>query len=159
MNRYDSFHEESSPRQVPSGSLTESLRNVKDFLDFESFDTEYIPQAEELSLIIAEIFILPAAALVQIGGNKLTAETVKSVYAMLTHDDIITVMDNFEEAKYKIRFKKTYLRTALYNEVFERNSRVINGIRTDIPEYSPTRKEQIDERQRRCAGNGNIYSG
>lgn len=143
MNKYDSPHSRSSPGQVPSGSLFAELEKVKDSLDFECFDEEYLPQAEEICLIIAEMAILPPSATVQIGGNKLTAESVHSVYSMLTHEDIVTVMDNFEEAGYRIKFKKTYLRTALYNEVFERNSRLINGIRTDIPEYVETRRNRI----------------
>lgn len=142
MNRYDGTHSRPSQSQVPSGSLTSELEKVKASLEFECFEEEYRPQAEEIILIIAEMAILPPSAVVQIGGNKLTAQAVSEIYSMLTHEDIITVMDNFEEAAYKIKFKKTYLRTALYNEVFERSSRVINDVRADMPEYSETRREQ-----------------
>lgn len=150
MNRYDSSHSGHRPCQVPSGSLAKTLEEIKSWLDFECFDGPYIEQAEEICLIIAEIFILPPASLVQINGNKLTAGAVQEVYDRLTHDDIITVMDNFEAATHKIRFKKTYLRTALYNEVFERNSRVINDIKTELPEYASTRKEQVENMRRRA---------
>ena len=100
--------------------------------------------------------MLPPSTVVQIGGNKLTAQAVSEIYSMLTHEDIITVMDNFEQAEYKIKFKKTYLRTALYNEVFERSSRVINDVRADIPEYSETRRERTE---RKVATYGNLHSG
>lgn len=155
MNRYDSTGIESRPRQVPSGSLLQTLARVKKNLDFYAFDEPYVAQAEEICLIIAEVFILPPTSEIQINGNKLTAEAVRVVLEMLTHDDIITVMDNFEAASYKIRHKKTYLRTALYNEVFERSSRIINGIRTDIPEYTTTRREQV---MIRSARNGKIHT-
>lgn len=147
MNKYDSTHSRSSHSQVASGTLQDHIDKVKGQLEFESFDTPYIPQAEEICLIIAEMAMLPPSATVQIGGNKLTAEAVRVIYDRLGHDDIISVMDNFEAAEYNIRFKKTYLRTALYNEVFERTSRAINNIRTYIPEYSTTRKNMIVERK------------
>lgn len=157
MNRNNNSPTESRPRQVPSGSLMQTLAEIKSRLDFECFDEPYVAQAEEICLIIAEIFILPPDSLVQVNGNKLTAASVQEIYRMLTHDDIITVMDNFEAATYEIRFKKTYLRTALYNEVFERSSRVINGTRTDIPEYISTRKEQV-ENMRRSARYGKLHT-
>lgn len=156
MNRHYSSHSRSSPCQVPSGPLHKELDRIKAQIEFECFDKEYIAQAEEICLIIAEAFILPPAAEIQINKNKLTAETVQSVYMMLTHEDIITVMDNFEAASYNIRHKKTYLRTALYNEVFERSSRRINNERTYMPEYVSTRRDQISERQR--GNNGNVHA-
>ena len=155
MNRYESTGIESRPRQVPSGTLLQVLAKVENNLQFDAFDDVYIEQAKEICLIIAEVFILPPMTEIQINGNKLTAESVQVVFDMLTHEDIISVMDNFEAASYKIRHKKTYLRTALYNEVFERSSRTINGIRTDIPEYSITRKEQV---MMRSARNGKIHT-
>lgn len=157
MNINNSSRSKSSPGRVLSGSLSEMLQVVKSNLEFDCFDEEYLQQAEEICLIIAEIFVLPPTASVRINGNELTAETVKEVYSMLTYEDIITVMDNFETATYEIRFKKTYLRTALYNEVFERSSREINGIRKDLPGYILTRREQIEKR-RRSSQNGKLYS-
>lgn len=155
MNRKNDSHAQSSHSPVPSGSLASELARVEEALEIECFDDLYIHQAEEICLIIAEMAILPPSATVQIGGNKLTAEVVREIYSRLTHEDIISVMDNFEEVAYKIKFKKTYLRTALYNEVFERSSRVINGVRVDIPEYSETRREQLN----RSAIYGNVHSG
>lgn len=156
MNRYNSSHIESRPSRVPSGSLAKALAEIKSCLDFECFDKPYLKQAEEICLIIAEIFILPPGALVQIDGNKLPVTAVQEAYDRLTHEDIISVMDKFEAATYEIRFKKSYLRTALYNEVFERSSAEINGIRTEIPEYTSTRREQV-ENMRRSAHNGKLY--
>lgn len=154
MNGFDKSRLESSPGPVRSGTLAEMLNTVKDQLNFECFDKEYLEQADEICLIIAEIFILPPSATVQISGNKLTAEAVRDVYSRLRHEDVITVMDNFEAATYEIRFKKTYLRTALYNEVFERSSRGINDLRTHLPEYATTRRENIQHRSRRSTRYG-----
>lgn len=155
MNRKNDSHAQSSHGQVPSGSLASELARVKATLEFECFDTEYKSQAAEICLIIAEMAMLPPSTTVQIGGSKITADVVREIYSMLTHEDIISVMDNFEEVAYKIKYKKTYLRTALYNEVFERNSRVINDVRVYIPEYSETRREQLN----RSAIYGNVHSG
>lgn len=148
MNKNYGSHSDSSHSQVPSGTLAEKLDEVRSSLEFECFEDSYLEQADEISLIIAEMAMLPATALVQIGGNKLTAQAVSEIYSMLTHEDIISVMDNFEAVAYKIKFKKTYLRTALYNEVFERSSRAINDVRSGLPGYYETRREQIERQAR-----------
>ena len=86
-------------------------------------------------MLIAEMYRLPPDAEVQINGQKLPASMVRDVYSLLTEEHIREVITNYEKAEYTIKFKKTYLRTALYNEVFEHESRFVNGFRTAFPEY------------------------
>ena len=87
----------------------------------------------------ASPFTLPPEAEVQIGGQKLPAGMVCEIYECLTNEHIRNVIKNYEAAEYEIKFKKTYLRTAIYNEVFEFESRNVNEMSQFFPEFRPKR--------------------
>lgn len=75
--------------------------------------------AYELCAIIAEVNVMRPSFSVKIGGEALEAGLVKEVFSCLTHDHLERVIEAFDSCKYEIRNKKAYLRTALYNSVFE----------------------------------------
>lgn len=124
-----------SHSQVMSGTFFEILQNIREQIEMECFDADDMKQAEEIAMIIAEVFKLPPDAEIQINGNKLPAAMVQEIYSVLQHEHVLQVIDNYENADYIIKFKKTYIRTALYNEVFEHESRFVNGFHTHFPEY------------------------
>lgn len=125
----------SSQSQVMSGTFFEALQSVREQIDIECFFESDQKQVNEIMMLIAEMYRLPPDAEVQINGQKLPASMVRDVYSLLTEEHIREVITNYEKAEYTIKFKKTYLRTALYNEVFEHESRFVNGFRTAFPEY------------------------
>lgn len=88
--------------------------------------------------------MLPETAEIQIAGQKMPVLLVLSIYDMLEHEDVLAVMDSLEKATYEIKHKKTYIRTALYNSVFERETRSLNELRVlDGPHgYLGTRKDR-----------------
>ena len=110
------------------------FKNVKDQIEFKCFSTEVREAAEDICLIITEVLKLPPNALVRIAGNNLPAEMVQAIYHRLTHEHIELVMENFGRATYEIKHKKTYLRTALYNSVFEFSAHYENAVHKDFPE-------------------------
>ena len=75
--------------------------------------------AYELCAIIAEVNIMRPCFSVKIGGEVLEAGLVREVFSCLTHGHLESVIAAFDSCKYEIRNKKAYLRTALYNSVFE----------------------------------------
>lgn len=121
------------------GSFREVLQSVRERIEIQCFDEYDRPQAEEICMIIAEVYKLPPETEVQINGQKLTAELVRDIYDFLEVEHIREVIRNYETAQYEIKFKKTYIRTALYNEVFEHQSRFENGMSRFFPEYRPKR--------------------
>ena len=155
-NNYD-FTNQSQGRsqsQVGYPTLGNHLVRIEAQIESKCFEEEYRAQVAEICLIIAEVFMLPPTAEIQIAGQKLSVALVCGVYEMLRHEDIIAVMDNVEKATYEIKHKKTYLRTALYNAVFEHETRELNELRTECGDDDPyvrTRRERIKERQRRAA--------
>lgn len=137
-NAKNSIHSQS---QVKYSSFREQLFNqtferVKYSVDFEGFEESERDSAEELCLIIAEIFNLPPDTPIRIGGNDIPVEIVQVVYSRLAHEHIELVMSNFGRATYEIRHKKTYLRTALYNSVFEISAHYENLFKKNQPQYA-----------------------
>jgi len=130
--------------QVGFPTFADIRRHVEERIELDCFPKEYLSQAREFCLIIAEVYMLPATAEIQIAGQKLPVLLVQSIYDMLEHEDVLAVMDCLERATYEIKHKKTYVRTALYNAVFERETRSINELRVlDGPHgYIGTRKDR-----------------
>lgn len=84
--------------------------------------------AREIALIIAEVLLLDDEAKIRIGGNTLSAYIVKEIYQKIAHEHVELVIGSFEKIKYEIRHKKSYIRTALYNSVFEYEMSVVNAV-------------------------------
>lgn len=118
------------------------LRNMRKFdkivstanaqIEIEAFDSFDKKQAEEIALIIAEIYILPETASIRIAGNDLPAEMVSQIFSRLEHEHVEHVIRHYRDVKHEIKFTKTYLRTALYNSIFEIESRITNEVEKDM---------------------------
>lgn len=88
-------------------------------IEIGAFSERDDPLARVLAGIIAEVYILPPGCTVRIEGEALPVETVREVYAGITHEHVAGVISRFRETGHRIRHIKSYLRTALYNAVFE----------------------------------------
>lgn len=113
------------------GSFSEVLAAVKEQIDFDTF-REDTAQAEEISLIIAEMLCLPDGLEVGMGGDKIPIEIVKNIYSRLRYEHVSAVIDAFSKIKYEIKYEKAYLRKALYNSVFECESDIRNQVASDF---------------------------
>lgn len=112
-------------------TLSEAAELVGEQIEIECFSEKDKKQAKEICFIIAEMYILPPGAEVRIGGITLTAGAAAEVYRCLTHEHIVMVAENLNEIKYRVKHIKTYIRTALYNSVFEYESRYDNDFNTE----------------------------
>lgn len=106
--------------------LMEVMELIKAQIELDTFSPTDKYFAKEIALIIAEVMLLPETASIRIDGNGLPAGMVQEVYAMLEREHVEGVISAYRRAKYEIRHRKTYLRTALYNSVFETESRIEN---------------------------------
>lgn len=88
-------------------------------IEIGAFSERDDPLARVLAGIIAEVYILPPGCTVRIEGEALPVETVREVYAGITHEHVEGVITRFRETGHRIKHIKSYLRTALYNAVFE----------------------------------------
>lgn len=137
----------SSPvRQVKSRpSIFRTLEEVKEQVEFQCFTetreangrrwTYTDPLYEELCLIIAEVLVMNPDAEIKVAGAEVNGFIVQEVFGRLNNDHLRTVVHNFQRVSYEVKSKKAYLRTALYNAVFETDSSVTNDLARSMPGF------------------------
>ena len=103
-------------------SFDEVLEQVKEQIAIDCVPFEQILQAEELAAIIAEVLRLRPEDKQRVDGVMHPAADVQAVYKKLENEHIMHVIETYNEIPYPIRSLKMYLRTALYNAVFELNN-------------------------------------
>lgn len=121
----------------PSGrgcKLSSLIETTKRQLETNCHRREDMPLADELAMIVAEMYTLPPDTWVRIGGEQIPAELVAEVYRHLRHEHTVHVIENYKKANYRVKYLKTYLRTALYNAVFEASFRICNDVQTNLHE-------------------------
>lgn len=131
-NNFGFADAKSCQSQSQVGSFKETLQSVHHQIDSDFFCERDKPLVEGICLNIADIYLLPPKSEVQIGGAKIPAWQVKEIYKLLTHDHVDTVIKKYQQIAYRITHVKTYLRTALYNSVFELEAGIENAIHVDL---------------------------
>lgn len=106
-----------SPSVRPS--FDETLEDVKEQIDITCFPFELLMQAQEIAEIITEVMRLRPEDKLRVDGTLREAWDVQAVYAKLENEHVMHVLENYNEIPYKVNNPKKYLRTALYNAVFE----------------------------------------
>lgn len=117
----------------PVGSLAQQIQSVRQQIEADILPPRDRALAEELVIIIAEVFLLNPDSEISIAGEKLPAHLVQEVYARLEHEHVRTVICHFRRATYRIIHTKAYMRTALYNSVFEFEAQTENEVMVDMP--------------------------
>lgn len=108
-------------------SFDDAVENVKTQIEYDCFSFPEVLLVKELVNIIAELQIMQPADVLRVDGGLKTVGSVKDVFKELGHEHIRYVMNNFNSVPYFVKNKKAYMRTALYNSVFELNSSGYNG--------------------------------
>lgn len=103
-------------------SFDDVLEKVKEQISIDCVPLATLLQAEELAAIIAEVLRLRPEDKLRVDGVMHSAADVQAVYAKLENEHIMHVIETYNEIPYPIRSPKMYLRTALYNAVFELNN-------------------------------------
>ena len=89
-------------------------------------------QARELCLIIAETLLMNPDTAISVNNEKKPAYIVQEVFIMLTGAHLEFVIDNFNKKRELVKNTSAYLRTSLYNSVFELNSHYKNQVQHDF---------------------------
>jgi hypothetical protein len=112
-------------------SIREMLQQVMRQVEYHCFaDLRFNridPFYKELCLVIAEVLVLDPASFVKINGSNMYTHLVQEVFSQLHNDHLRLVFKNFHNVPNHVYNKKAYLRTALYNAVFELESNYLNG--------------------------------
>ena len=103
-------------------SFDDVLEKVKEQISIDCVPLATLLQAEELAAIIAEVLRLRPEDKLRVDGVMHSAADVQAVYAKLENEHVLHVIETYNEIPYPIKSPKMYLRTALYNAVFELNN-------------------------------------
>lgn len=122
-------HSQSQGRVV---EFLKVLEDVKIQVEAHAFESEDAKMVETLCRNMATVFQLPKGQLITIGGEKKSAEQVQAIYSLIKHENIEHIIISFQEIKYKVKHITTYLRTALYNSVFESSAFWENRVNTAL---------------------------
>lgn len=120
-----------SPPSRPS--FRDMLEQVKEQVEFDTFDYRDKLLAKELCSIIAEIYWLSerTEGAICVEGVQIPYALVKEIYESLNAAHLEYVIDYYKRATHTIRNAKAYLRVALYNAVFKLELTRENEFRSD----------------------------
>lgn len=109
-----------APRPVSSRlSFKEALAKARTQINIDCFSDADKDFANEIIFNIAEVYMLWDSAPVKIAGEQIDGYIIKQVFEELHEEHVKLVIDNFSKVDYIVNYKKAYIRTALYNSVFE----------------------------------------
>ena len=110
-----------------AGLLNQVMQQVE-YPCFADLRTGYInPLYKELCLIISEVFAMNQDSFIKVNGSESPIRLVQEVYSQLRNDHIRLVFVNFHYVSNRVYNKRAYLRTSLYNAVFEIESHFVNN--------------------------------
>ncbi len=72
------------------------------------------------------------SAPVKIAGDTLDGYIVKQVFKEIREEHVQLVIENYRKITYIVNYKKSYIRTALYNAVFESEAHYTNLVNHDL---------------------------
>lgn len=118
----------SSVRQSPA-----SFRDATNEAYAQITDRPWLPTemglVQSIAKIMAEVYLMPDSAAITVGGETIPAPIVKEVYREIEQAHVVSVIEAFREQREEIRAIKAYLRSMLYNAVFEFDFEIENEIR------------------------------
>jgi len=122
-NENNSAFEESASKSCRvDETLGEAIARCLEQISYESISKEDKDIARELCLIMAEVRRLAQKEYIKIDKAYHTAEDVSKVFEFITKEHIDNVIRKNSERNYAVKYRKAYLRTLLYNSVFELSS-------------------------------------
>ena len=127
------LHDTSASRPTIAASLDQIMRQVE-YPCFANLRTGYIdPFYKEICLVISEVFLMNPDDTIKVSGSVTSIRLVQEIYTQLRNEHIRLVYVNFQGVSDRVYNKKAYLRSALYNSVFEIVSHFVNTDYADLP--------------------------
>lgn len=110
-------------------SVFDMLHEVEEQCEMEAFPERDIPRAKEACLVIAEVLLLNPKNQIRVNGVLLSVGMVQEVYRTLANEHVSYVLETLSKNRHEIKNPKMYLRTALYNSVFQLENHYENEYR------------------------------
>lgn len=102
-------------------SFKEAITKAEDQIGFGGYDRQHSCYGilHDMCRAMAEIYMMPPHAKVRINGEELEAEMVAEVLEQVTEDMALERAEDLLDVIADVTCLKAYLRSALYNKVFE----------------------------------------
>ena len=100
-------------------SFKEAICIAEKQVEAHTFGTADRDQIRTLCRVMAEVYMMPSDREVRIDGEMLSVAMVKDVYKEINASHVLEVLISLSAVQTEIKNIKAYLRTALYNSVFE----------------------------------------
>lgn len=113
-------------------SFREAFSRAAKQTELHCCDDPLKDQMRELCYIIAEVYIIDPDSKIAIADELLDAYLVQEIFGELGFLHLQMVMQNFNAKTELVRNKRAYLRTALYNAVFEFEAHYKNLVAHDL---------------------------
>lgn len=112
-----------APIPIPRRRLSfkEAITKAEDQIGFHEYSRQHRCYGimHDMCRAMAEIYMMPPHAKVRINGEELEAEMVAEVLEQVTEDMAVERAEELLEVIAGVTCLKAYLRSALYNKVFE----------------------------------------
>lgn len=113
-------------------SFREAFRRAAEQVELQCSEPIEKDHLRELCYIIAEVYMFDPDSRIKISDEIIDAYLVQEIFEELELEHLRLVWANFSAQTRLIRNKRAYLRTALYNSVFELNAHFTNLVTHDL---------------------------
>lgn len=120
------------PSRPSRPSFREAFRRAAKQVELHCSEPYEVDRLRELCYIIAEVYILDPYSRIEIANETFDAYLVQEIFGELTHEHLRLVLSSFRVQTKLIKKKRAYLRTALYNSVFELEAHYTNLVTHDL---------------------------
>lgn len=128
-NKIDSLRSGDRPSRP---SFREAFRRAASQVELHCAEPREADHLRELCYIIAEVYMFDPESRIKISDEIIEAYLVQEIFKELEHEHLRLVWANFSAQTRIIKNKRAYLRTALYNSVFELNAHFTNIVKHDL---------------------------
>ena len=123
--------ENDSERQARP-SFREAFRRAAEQTELHCCEEVCLDQMRELCYILAEVYIMDPGSKIKIENELMDAYLVQEIFSLLTFHHLDLVRKSFNAKTEPVRHKRAYLRTALYNSVFEYEAGLQNCLSSSL---------------------------
>lgn len=88
--------------------------------------------ANTLCMVMSEVYMAAPHHVMYVGGIAMEADQIQTVYRELTHDHVVCLIGKIKNSKGNVvKYQRPYMRTMLYNIVFEYEVQIQAGMDAD----------------------------
>jgi hypothetical protein len=114
-------------------TFREAITLAEEQVEFGGLDyaDKLRPLVHDMCRAMAEVYMAPESMVMKVNGEELAAGMIADVFAELTEEHVKSLAARLYGGWGCVAHPKAYLRSALYNVVFEFESVILRDVRAD----------------------------